>query len=52
VENIIKADAERPSDEVLVTVEVASDVVVSPTGVVAVGSVCTSSSSEFESELA
>ena len=51
MENVIKAEAVRPSDGVLVAVEVASDVVVSPTGVVAAGSVCTSSS-EFESELA
>jgi hypothetical protein len=50
VENPVEAGVARLSDGVLVTVGTASEVVVSPAGVVEVGSACASSSkSESES---
>ena len=51
VENSVEAGVVRLSDGVSVTVGTASEVVVSPAGVVEVGSAC-ASSSESESESA
>jgi hypothetical protein len=51
VENIVEDGVMRLSDGVSVTVGTALEVVVSPTGVVEVGSTC-ASSSESESESA